>query len=401
MAHAPARPAKPPRTRNNSRLRNALIVFILLAAWLYGFTTTRADIAPLVPNVLPSAHTVVKNGDIFIAYDADHAVVGYAATADATGYGGPVTLLVGVDPDGQIAGIQVVEQHETPGFYTLLRDNRFVQKFLGSRLDQPLVLGEDVDGVSGASLSASAVASAIWRSVEKIRAGTNKPVSAPVQFGLPEVTLAALFAASLLLPRLRKARHKHTLRWAIMVVSLVILGFTYNKPLTIANFASLLAGYWPTWQTHLYWYLVLGGSIGVVLFSGKNMYCSSICPFGAAQECCARLGAARPFNDPDYNPVMSRRMRWVPRWLAVLALALGLAFRQPGAASYEPFGTLFTLNASFVPWALLIVVLFASVLVLRPFCTYLCPVKPALEFVLFARNRVRWLWQTRTIVFHP
>ncbi|WP_119072110.1 FMN-binding protein [Aggregatilinea lenta] len=393
MPNAPARPAMR-HSKNVAMLRNALIVAILLGAWLYGFTMTRSEIAPLVPNVLPTAHTVVKEGDVFVAYNASHEIVGYAAAADATGYGGPVYLLVGVDPDGEIAGIQVIEQRETPGFYALLRDNRFVQKFLGRKLDQPLVLGDDIDGVSGASLSANAVATAIWRSVAKIQTETAASASVPVRFGLPEVTLIALFAVSLLLPRLRKARHKNALRWAIMLISLVILGFIYNQPLTIANFASLLAGYWPTWQNHLYWYLMLGGSIGVVLFSGKNMYCHTICPFGTAQDCFARLGDAHPFSASG-DSKLTRRLRWVPRWLAVLALAMGLAFRQPGAASYEPFGTLFSLSAGFFPWMLLVIVLFTSMLLLRPFCTYLCPVKPALESVLYVRNRVRRLWNTR------
>jgi len=83
----------------------------------------------------------------------------------------------------------------------------------------------------------------------------------------------------------------------------------------------------------------------------------------------------------------------VTRWLAVLALALGLAFRQPGAASFEPFGTLFSFSAGFFPWMLLVFVLFASLIILRPFCHYLCPVGAILDFMLFLRNQGKRLWK--------
>jgi hypothetical protein len=379
------------RPRRAPWLESVAAVGILWAAWLYGLLTTHSPIAPLVTNVLPGAARVAATGEIFTAYAADGQVLGYAAAADATGYGGPIYLLVGVDAAGEIAGVQVIEQRETPGFYALLQESDFVQGFLGQPAGQPLVVGVDVASVSGASLSAEAVAQAIYAAAQKIQTGTLAASAPPLRFGLPEISLLALFGGGLLLPRLRRSRAKKALRWALLLSSLVVLGFVLNQPLTLANFASLLAGYWPAWQDHLYWYLLLGGAVAFVLLTGKNTYCAVVCPFGAVQECFGKLSNARPL----LPPALYGRLQWVPRWLAVLALALGLAFRQPGAASFEPFGTLFSFSAGFFPWMLLVFVLFASLLILRPFCYYLCPVKVVLDFLLFLRNQAKRQWQNR------
>lgn len=375
-------------------LESVAAVLILLAAWLYGFLATRSPVEPLIPNVLPGTQRVVANGEVFTAYDAGGNLLGYAAAADATGYGGPIYLLVGVDPAGEIAGIQVIEQRETPGFYTLLREAGFVEGFLGRSAAGPFVLGETVDSISGASLSAGAVAAAIFAAGQKVQSGALAVTAPPIRFGLPEITLLALFACGIVLPRLRRPQHKKILRWAMMLTAMVVLGFMLNQPLTLANFASLLVGYWPSWQDHIYWYLLIGGSVAFVVLSGKNTYCFAVCPFGAVQECFGKLGGTKPF----LPPALYHKLQWVPRWLAVLALALGLAFRQPGAASYEPFGTLFSLSAGFFPWMLLVFVLFASLIILRPFCHYLCPVKVILEFPLFLRNQARRAWKNKWTV---
>ncbi len=364
-------------------------MIILLVAWAYGLFASRSPVAPLVPNVLPQASVVVAQDDLFVGYDAGGKVVGYAAAADATGYGGPIYLLVGIDPAGEIAGVQIVEQRETPGFYTLLQERRFVQQFLGRTTDQLFILGQDVDSVSGASVSAGAVALAIQRSAQKAQSGTSRVSSKSTQFELPEITLLALFAVSLVQTRMQDPRRRGIVRWISRLIGMVILGFVLNQPLTLGNIASLLVGFWPTWQDHLYWYLLVGGTLSYTLLAGKNLYCHMMCPFGAVQDCFGAMGAAKP-----YLPAGSfERLKWVPRGLAVLALALGLAFRQPGTISYEPFGTLFSFSAGFFPWMLLVFVLFGSMIILRPFCYYLCPVGAVMNYLLSVNNQAKRIWK--------
>ena len=89
-------------------------------------------------------------------------------------------------------------------------------------------------------------------------------------------------------------------------IGLVVLGFLYNSPVTLAYITKLLLGYWPQWQTNLYWYFLIGGILFVFTVDNKNPYCQWICPFGAAQECMGVIGGARSRG--------SRRFATVLRW---------------------------------------------------------------------------------------
>ena len=379
------------QTRRLPWIESLLAIALVTAAWVYGFSQPRASVEDLISNVLLGTQIVEKNNSVFTAYDDAGEVLGYAAAAEATGYGGPVYLLVGVDVSGEIAGVQVVEQRETPGFYALLRDGDFFQNFLGHQAASQFVVGENVDGISGATLSSRAVAQAINLSAAKIHSGALADTAQPIRFGFPEIILLVLFAGALSLRRFRWRQFRKAVQWGVLIVSMITLGFMLNQPLTIANFGSLLAGYWPAWQEHLYWYMMLAGVLILTLTENNNIYCRYICPFGAVQECFGAMGNAKP----NLPPGIYRQLQWVPRWLAVLALSLGLAFRQPGAASFEPFGTLFSLSSGFFPWMLLVFVLFASMLITRPFCYYLCPVRPVIDFILFVRRQFGKLWITK------
>jgi polyferredoxin len=137
--------------------------------------------------------------------------------------------------------------------------------------------------------------------------------------------------------------------------------------------------------------LLLGGVVLATLMRGKNPYCSWFCPFGAVQECLASVGGAKP-----YRPVrFYARLKWLQRGLAFAAITLGLALRQPAATSYEPFGTLFSLSGGFFPWMLLVIILFSSLIIRRPFCSYLCPIDPVIELIGRLRGWLLEQWSTK------
>lgn len=374
------------------RLITVLAFLFLVAAWLYGYFSSGSDVGPLLSKVLPGAQRFEQMGDLYVGYAGDQ-LIGYAAQAAATGYGGPVDVLVGVNAAGEITGVQIVDHKETPGFFRLLPSSGYLRQFLGLDFSRPLRIGEDLDGVSGASLSAEAVASAIRQSVREIaRAGFQADVHSapdPIKLGIPEVTLAALFIVGFFAHRSRNARAKNWIRWVTLLTGMFVLGFIYNKPLTIANITSFLAGYWPSWRSNLYWYMLLGGIFFVTTVQGKNPYCTWFCPFGAVQESLASITHAKLYRPRRLHNTLA----WLQRALAFLAILLGLAFRNPGAASFEPFGTLFDLNGSWPQWILLMLVLLASLVIYRPFCSYLCPLHPVVDYIGEIRRWSRELWR--------
>lgn len=382
------------RDRRLERILALVALAGLLVSWLFGYFQSSNNTAAKVPTVLPGAERIERRGDVYFGYtegSTSGELVGYAGTGQATGYAGPIDVLVGVDRAGAIIGVAILEHRETPGFFRRLPEVGFFRQFLGKDYRSDLRLAQDLDAASGATVSSAAVARAVREEARALAAGPIgaqvPPSREPVQFGAPEALLIALYLVGYFGHRSKLPNAKRWIRRATLIAGVVGLGFLYNKPLTLANVVSLFAGYWPDWHTHLYWFLLLGGILLVTTAQGKNPYCSWFCPFGAVQEGLGRIGGAKVFRPRRWH----QRLKWLQRGLALGAILLGLALRQPGAVSFEPFGTLFDFTGSTAQWILLVVVLLASLVVVRPFCNYLCPLDPVVEYVGEGR---RWAQTT-------
>ncbi|MBX3085486.1 MAG: 4Fe-4S binding protein [Anaerolineae bacterium] len=389
--------------RRRQLIATLVALVILIGAWLFGRFNVTADYSSVVLGVLPGAQRFEqRDNGLFVGYQTDEAgnsvIVGYAMAGSATGYGGPLTLLVGTDIAGSIVGVHIVDNRETPNFFRQLETRQFYDQFAGKNYTNQFNFGSDIDGVSGATLSAEAVAQSIRTAVRDIAANAIEgavipPIQQDVKVGVPEVALLALFVVSFLLHRVKERPHvKKYGRWIVLMTGLLVLGFVLNKPFTLSNVITLLSGYWPDWHNNLYWFLLLGGIFLVTIVQGKNPYCSWFCPFGAAQELLGSLSGAKHYQPQGiYN-----KLRWLQRGLSFTAIVLGLALRQPGVASYEPFGTLFDLKGSWPQWVLLTLVLFGSLVIYRPFCNYLCPLDPVVDYIGEFRRLGKNLWRQRT-----
>jgi len=387
------RPSSFQQRNRRDRLLISLTVALVLLAWFYGYFTSGIDVAPLVTEVIPTADRIEPRGQLFIGLDADDRIVGYAATGQAPGYGGPIEILVGVDRQGQILGVKIISQRESPGFFRLVENDDLMGQYSGLAVTAPLQLGHDLDAVTGATVSAEGVVNAVNVAVREIAAaGLNielPPRRRSIQFGLPEIVLISLFVAGYFAHKLRRPLWKRRMRWATLLTGMVVLGFIYTAPFTITMVVSLLSGYWPDWHNNLYWYLLLGGIIFVTTVDAKNPYCHWFCPFGAFQECLATISGAKP-----YRPrALSHYLTWIQRGLALGAVILGLAFRSPGVAGYEPFATLFDFRGTTVQWIFLAVIILSSFAVYRPFCSYLCPLDAVVDFIATGRRWLKEIWK--------
>ncbi|MBK8900686.1 MAG: FMN-binding protein [Anaerolineaceae bacterium] len=388
----PLKPTTSKSTRQQKVQRERLLIILtvalVVAAWIFGYFTSGTDVAPLVPELLPGTAQVRTEGQLFIALDAAGEVIGYAALGSAPGYGGPIDMLVAVDPEGNILNTQVVTERESPGFFRLVTSSDLMGEYHGRPITDALQLGQDLDAVTGATVSAEGVAAAVRAATRQIAdeaLNVSLPTEQkPIQFGWPETILLLLFASGYLTHKWHNRKWKMRARWGTLIAGMVFLGFVYTVPLTITMIISLLSGYWPDWHNNLYWYLLIGGILFVTTVDAKNPYCSWFCPFGAFQECVAAISKAKPYRPRDLSEVL----KWVQRGLALAAVVLGLALRRPGVASYEPFATLFDLRGTAVQWLFLALIVLASLVTYRPFCNYLCPLDPVIDFIAAAR---RWL----------
>lgn len=82
-----------------------------------------------------------------------------------SGYGGDIHLMLGVLPGGAISGVKIIEHHETPGLGAKITNEEFYQQFSGKSLEETTWKlsrnSGDIDQVSGATISSTAVLNAV------------------------------------------------------------------------------------------------------------------------------------------------------------------------------------------------------------------------------------------------
>ena len=384
-------------TQKLERVLGLLAVITIIAAWFIGYKLENSGIEPHLQEAIPGANHFVETASGSYAAYADpqsNKLIGYVGIGNANGYGGPMKVAVGVDLNGNVQGIAIIKQRETPAWFRKVVDSGFIKSLLGKNYQDPFQLSEDVDGITGATYTSRAIADSVLYGTRDV-AGKQldlplQPETRPkIKFGIPEIALIALFAFGYF-GHQGNFRYKKQLRWAGMSIGLVVLGFIYNLPLTLSNINKLLLGFWPRWQTNLYWYLLIGGILFVFTADNKNPYCQWFCPFGAAQECVGAFGKARSYSSSRYRMLFI----WLRRGVVWFAIVLALFSRNPGLTSYEIFGTLFSLVGSRLQFVLLGIVIIASLFIKRPWCAYLCPIGPIDEFIRMVRKWVLEKWLT-------
>ena len=111
----------------------------------------------------------VSVAGVSAVYTADNGV-GAVVTSSAKGYGGTMVVMVGFNADGTIRQIKVTENQETKGIGSKVAgDPTFWTRFQGLKAES-LVLGEDVDALSGATISSKALTAAVNSAIEAYNA---------------------------------------------------------------------------------------------------------------------------------------------------------------------------------------------------------------------------------------
>ncbi len=85
----------------------------------------------------------------------DDSHIGYAVSVIPSGFAGDIEMLVGVDHRGEIAGVRILALSETPNVGSKVADSGYLSGYNGKSGE--LVLGADVDAISGATVSSRAV----------------------------------------------------------------------------------------------------------------------------------------------------------------------------------------------------------------------------------------------------
>ena len=159
----------------------ALLIICLVATTLLAFTNsiTAEKIAQNAIEtenssrnvVLPGAVTYsevteAENGVTYCTgYDKIGNELGYVFTAGAKGYGGTVSVMVGLDAEGAITGLEILSHAETPGLGANAVKDDFKGRFTGKSgqltVDKVSNDGQNIQAITAATITSKAVVSAV------------------------------------------------------------------------------------------------------------------------------------------------------------------------------------------------------------------------------------------------
>ncbi|MDR1668261.1 MAG: RnfABCDGE type electron transport complex subunit G [Bacteroidales bacterium] len=90
------------------------------------------------------------------------------------GYSGMIRLMIGFDKEGNITGISVLEQKETPGLGSRMTETAFISQFYGKNpATNSLIVkkdGGEVDAITAATISSRAFCDAVNRAYRSVKA---------------------------------------------------------------------------------------------------------------------------------------------------------------------------------------------------------------------------------------
>jgi len=142
----------------------------------------KAEAEAAIAKVLPDGGTLSDadkyEGCEYYESVKDGEVQAYAVKSTTVGFGGPLTIMVGVLPDGTVYNTSVLSHSETPGLGAKCTEenSHFREQWKGFGPDKKLAVtkdGGDVDAITASTITSRAYAKAVEQAVNVVKALSN------------------------------------------------------------------------------------------------------------------------------------------------------------------------------------------------------------------------------------
>ncbi len=149
-----------------------LTIVILASVVLLSFTNlytkdliaeqALAQMKSQLQTMFPDMTSFGAQNDIFIVKAGDK-TIGYAFVANGKGYGGTISILVGLQDASTLKGISIISQSETAGLGSRVTLPKFTSQFAGKNINDVNLkaAGGQIDGISGSTISSKGVVNAV------------------------------------------------------------------------------------------------------------------------------------------------------------------------------------------------------------------------------------------------
>lgn len=122
----------------------------------------QAAIAEFFPDAEEVAEEQISPHEFNLAKDSAGNLMGaLASTRTNRGYGGEIRYTLALDGEGTILNISIDSHGETPGIGAKITEEPFQENIKGLNVNDPIALREDIDNISGATVTVAAMADSL------------------------------------------------------------------------------------------------------------------------------------------------------------------------------------------------------------------------------------------------
>mgnify|MGYP004506649355 CR=1 FL=1 len=104
----------------------------------------------------------------------DGSAAGYVVMVNPNGYNGAISMVVGIDAEGKVSGIDIISQSETAGLGANCVKDEFKDQFVGKSGEISVVKNDPKDNEIDAITSATITSKAVTSGVNKALAAAEK-----------------------------------------------------------------------------------------------------------------------------------------------------------------------------------------------------------------------------------
>jgi polyferredoxin/Na+-translocating ferredoxin:NAD+ oxidoreductase RnfG subunit len=387
-------------------LRNSLPLYAWLCLWLLVMANSiqpacATGVEDVLQQYFPQAtHVGEFAGEpLAAAVYRDEELLGYlmrtSDIAPIPAYSGePITLLVGLDLEGKITGLEITEHSEPILVVGISEEDlaHYVEQYRGVTVEQKVKLGGaeregyvTIDGITGATITAMVMNATVMKSVQQVAATRGIPLMSdaseveaataeggsqpnrqsglamaqpPPAWWLGESSepfwvsvwrdrvwqIAVLMIALALLTMIllfqdwltRRPGLLRLVRTAFLLFTLFFIGWYTLAQLSIIHVLTFINAilHHFSWESFLVDPLIfiLWGFVALTLLLwGRGVYCGWLCPFGALQELLHQLAQRLKIPEYKFPDVVHERLTAI-KYIIFVAL-FGLSLQSIGYAA--------------------------------------------------------------------
>ena len=301
------------------------------------------------------------------------------------GYQGPTDTLIAINNEGTVIGAAIRHSFDNEPYVRYVKeDHYFFNIFKGFTLADVAALDmvdAGIDGVSGATKTSTTVAEALIATAGEIEQEQPLPEKRPqawLQLTTRDFGTALVIAAALAIA-LTHLRGNKRLRIGLQVVLVVYLGFINADMLSQA----LLVGWSQNgvaWRGAPALVLLTLAALACPIFTGRQVYCTHLCPFGALQDWLRRV----PLRVRVPQRI-DRILRLLPVALLVFVVVVAMLHLPMSLVGLEPFDAFVFRVAGAATISIAVIGLVSSMLVPMAYCHYGCPTGEMLRYLRLSR----------------